>query len=91
MVYRRKKDLVTREIAGETLIVPIRGDFAHMQKILALDGVAAFIWNDLDGVKDEAQICRDVSDNFDTGDQDVASDTNSFLQQLIAADLIESV
>jgi hypothetical protein len=47
MVYRKKKDLVTREIAGETLIVPTRGNLADMQRIFALNGVAGFIWQHL--------------------------------------------
>jgi hypothetical protein len=58
MVYRKKKDLVTREIAGETLIVPTRGNLADMQRIFALDGVAAFIWQHLERERQGARSAK---------------------------------
>ena len=59
MIYRKKKNFVTREVAGETLIVPLRGKLADMQRIFALDAVAAFIWQNLDGQQDLDRICRE--------------------------------
>ena len=91
MTYRKKKNFVTREVAGETLIVPLRGKLADMQHIFALDAVAAFIWANLDGKKDMDRICRDVTEHFETGDRDVTADARDFIQELIEADLIEAV
>ncbi|OPX33795.1 MAG: hypothetical protein B1H12_11235 [Desulfobacteraceae bacterium 4484_190.2] len=51
MKFHRKDDIVTRQVAGETLLVPIYGDLANMERIFSLDPVAAFIWEQLDGEK----------------------------------------
>jgi len=43
--YRHSEDVVTRQIVGETLLVPIRGDLAGSQRLFALDAVGEFIWH----------------------------------------------
>ena len=47
--YRRHDDVVTREILGETLLVPISSELADMDNIFALNETGAFIWSQLDG------------------------------------------
>lgn len=90
MIYRKKKGLVTREIAGETLIVPLHGNLADMQRIFTLDAVAAFIWEHLDGEHDLDTICEDVTARFETENRDVAGDAGRFIEELLGAGLIEA-
>ena len=47
--YKKTESVVTREIAGETMLIPITSQLADMQQIFALDAVSALIWSLLDG------------------------------------------
>ncbi len=88
MVYRIKENIVTRQIAGETLLVPIYGDLANMEKIFTLDPVAAFIWENLDGEKSLEDIRDGVLDTFDVEKEQAETDMFEFIDELVEADLI---
>ena len=74
--FRKKKNIVTRRIAGETLLVPIYGDLANMEKIFTLDPVAASIWEQLDEEKSLKDIRDGVLDAFDVKKEE--AETGSF-------------
>ena len=42
-IYIREKDIISRDIAGETILVPIRGNLADMQCVFTLNPVGIFI------------------------------------------------
>lgn len=42
-VYRHSGDVVNRQILGDTLLVPVRGKLADLQRIFALNPVARHI------------------------------------------------
>jgi hypothetical protein len=88
--YQKKENIVTRHIAGETLLVPIYGDLANMEKIFTLDPVAAFIWEQLDGKNSLENIRDDVLDKFDVGKEDAETDVAEFIDELVEAKLIET-
>lgn len=86
--YRKADNLVAREIAGETLLVPIRGRLADMRRIFALDPVAAFIWQCLDAPCTPTEILELIQVEFDVPREKAKSDLLSFLSDLLQADLI---
>ena len=88
--YRKKENIVTRHIAGETLLVPIYGELANMEKIFTLDPVAAFIWEQLDGEKSLKVIIDGVIDTFDVKKEQAETDIFEFVDELLMADLIDS-
>lgn len=88
-VYRVKGEVVTRQIAGEDLLIPIRGRLADMQRIFAMDPVAAHIWKQLDGVRTLEVILRSVVDTFDVEERRARSDCESFIRQLEESGLVE--
>jgi hypothetical protein len=47
--YRRGTDVVTRTIAGETLLVPVRRGLADMDRLFTLNETGTEIWARLDG------------------------------------------
>ncbi len=90
-MFRKRGEIVAREIAGETLLVPVRGNLADMQRIFSLDPVGDFIWKQLDGEKDLEALLASITDNFEI-ERDVAcADLLEFVQQLKAAGLIEEI
>lgn len=89
--YRKKTSIVTRRIAGETLLVPIAGNLADMQRIFPLDRVAAFIWEQLDGSRNLAVLCGRILDKFDVEPETAREDLLSFITELRDAELIERI
>jgi hypothetical protein len=90
-VFRKRGDVVSRDIAGETILVPIRGKLADMQRIFSLTPVASYIWGRLDGEKSLEMILQDVMDNFDVGHTEAEKDLREFMEELFKAGLLESV
>ena len=85
--FRRNGDIVSRKIAGEIFLVPVKGNMADMQRIFALNPVAEFIWQNLDKKK-IIDICNDVANNFDVSQQEAEEDIQEFINELLEADLI---
>ena len=88
--YRKKENIVTRHIAGETLLVPIYGELANMERIFTLDPVAAFIWEQLDGKRNLKEIRDGVLNAFDVKKEQAETDISEFIDDLVRADLIDS-
>jgi len=91
MVYERQDNIVSRQIAGESILVPIRGNLADMQKIFSLDSVAEYIWLNLDGNRTLADIVDDVLDTFDVSKERAENDMSAFIEELSSANLISEV
>ncbi len=90
-VFRKRGEVVSREIAGETILVPISGKLADMQRIFSLTPVASYIWGRLDGERSLEIIIQDVTDNFDVEHTEAENDLGEFVGELLKAGLIESV
>ena len=86
--FVRKCDFVTRRIAGETLIVPIRGRVGDLDAIYTLNEMGTVIWELIDGRKDVRQIVEAVSNGYEVVAADAENDTVGFLEALQAAGLI---
>lgn len=59
-VFRHNNGLVCRKVGDELVIVPLRNNVADMNCVYTLNEVAAFIWENLDGVKTAGDIINDV-------------------------------
>lgn len=90
-VYRRKDDIVYRKVAGETILVPISGRLADMQRIFALNPVGEFIWNGIDGSRTLQQISEDIQSRFDVASEEANADLETFVAELLKEGLIEGV
>jgi len=86
-VFRKNKDIVSRKIADELFLVPIRGNLADMQKIFTLNPVAEYIWQELNN-KNLGDICDRVMSAFEVEKPRAESDIREFVAELLDADLI---
>jgi Coenzyme PQQ synthesis protein D (PqqD) len=89
-VFRKRGEIVSREIAGETILVPIKGKLADMQQIFSLNSVAAYVWDHLDGQKDSEKLLAELMDHFDVGREEAERDIHEFVEELLKAGLIEA-
>ena len=87
-VFSKNHDIVSRRIAGETILVPVRGKLADLQQIFALDPVADYIWQELDGTKNLAEICNGVLANFEVDQAQARADIEEFITELLNAGLV---
>jgi hypothetical protein len=90
-IYRKKEDIVTRQIADETLLVPIRSHLADMQRLFALNKVGEYIWQQLDGKRNLKEIHKGIMANFNVEKDRAGSDIQEFISQLMDAGIIEEV
>ena len=90
-IYKRHDRVVTREIAGETLLVPIHSDVADMSHLFVLNPVSAHIWHHLDGATPLRAIVESVCETIDVDRAQAEQDASAFLDELLAADLLTRV
>ncbi|MFW6107388.1 MAG: PqqD family protein [bacterium] len=88
-VFAKRGETVSREIAGETLLVPIRGKLADLQRIFAANPVGAHIWHQLDGRTPLGEVRDSVLDTFDVESERAEADVQDFVAELLEAGLIE--
>jgi hypothetical protein len=87
-VYKKNKDIVTRKIADELFLVPIKGKIADMQRIFTLNPVGQYIWQEIDNGKGLDEIHKGIIERFDVENEQADSDIREFIAELIEADLI---
>lgn len=90
-VFRKKEEIVTRQIAGETLLIPICGRLADMQNLFALNTVAEYVWNLLDGERNLQEIHKGILAHFEIEQDQAAFDLHEFVSQLMEAGIVEEV
>jgi hypothetical protein len=87
-VYRKNPDVVTRKIAGELFLVPIRGKVADMQRIFSLNPVGELIWESMDAQENLNDIRDKVVAHFDVSRETAMTDVEEFIAALLQAKLI---
>lgn len=88
-IYKKNGDIVTRRIAGDLFLIPIRGKIAEMQNIFVLNPVSECIWQELDGQKGLEEIRKSVVASFDVEEKRADSDIREFIAELLEANLIK--
>ena len=87
-VFKKSESLVKREIAEETILVPVKGELASLQQIFVLNPVAAFIWEQLDGTRALNVIHEGIVQSFDVTADEARGDLEEFIAALEQAKLI---
>jgi hypothetical protein len=87
-IYRKNDDIVTRKIAGDLFLIPIKGKIADMQRIFTLNPVGEYIWQEIDKLKSLDEIRKGIISRFDVEEEKADSDILEFINELKEADLI---
>lgn len=80
--YQKDPNMVSRKIANEFILVPIRHNVGDLESIYTLNEVAARIWELIDGKKDMGQIRDMIVDEFEVSAKQAEIDFIEHLQQL---------
>jgi len=85
------RSFVTRQIAGETLIMPVAGRVVDLESIFVLNEVASRIWQLVGSPTTADRIAEVVAREFDVSAERAAGDVAEFLGALDARGLIGHV
>jgi len=90
-IYKKDPNIVSRLIAEEVILVPIRNNVADMDFIFTLNETAAYVWNMIDGTRSMSDIIDLVTKEFDVDPSLVLSDLQELVQSLIDVNVLLKV
>jgi len=77
-----KKEFILREVAGETIVVPVGSMALNFNGIISLDPVGTVIWKALEQGKEREEILNEILENFEVEKEIAETDMDEFLKQL---------
>ena len=83
-----KKELIKREIAGDTILVPVGKSVYDSNGLFALNELAAFLWDRLPGAETEEDLCEAVLAEYEVSGEEAAADIAEFLNKLKQMEII---
>ena len=83
-----KKELIKREIAGDTILVPVGSAVLDSNGLFMLNELGAFIWDLLPDMNSEEAICNAVLAVYDVPADTAKQDVADFLQKLQSLGII---
>ncbi len=86
--YVRSDSVVSRVIAGETLVVPVRKGVGDLASIYSLNQVATSIWQAIARPRSKDEIVELIEQEFEGERQQVDQDVDAFLAEMRSAGLI---
>ena len=90
--FRPSSDVVSREIGGEIIIVPLASGVADLEKeLFTLNPTGLSIWTKLDGSRTVAEVAHEVARDFDAPEDTVRADVIELLAELFECKLVVQV
>jgi len=89
-IYRRNDNFVFRQIEGEMILVPIRGNIGDLDCIYSLNPVGALVWEHLDGSQDLGAIKNRIAAEYDVADDKAETDLLSFIDEMKTIAAVEA-
>ncbi len=77
-----KKELVTRQIAGDTILVPVGKTVYDANGLFVLNELGAFLWQRLEAAADEQELLDAVLAEYEVTAEEAAADISQFLTKL---------
>ena len=89
--YVRSESVVSRVIAGETLIIPVRKGVGDLASIYSLNEVASAIWRAIQQPRHKEEIVSAIAREFAGEPEQIEHDVDTFLGEMHSAGLINAV
>ena len=89
--YRKDPSIVSRNIAGEVILVPIQRRMGDLENIFMLNPTAASAWSLIDGERTLGEIVDAMTQEFDVKPEEAASDMCHLMEQLESMQAVERV
>lgn len=85
----RSRSVASRVVAGETLIVPIRGKVGDLASIYSFNRTGSLIWKLLDEPRGRTDLGSAVAREYEVEPEQAQKDMEKFVTELLAAGLVE--
>ena len=80
--------VVSREIAGETILVPIKSTAGELDDIFTLNEIATRVWNLIDGTRTVAAIAEVIASEYDVNPNQALADTRELIALFNNAEVV---
>lgn len=84
----RSGEIVSRQIAGETIIVPIKSSPGELNDIFTLNELASSVWDLIDGDRSISDISMVIASEYDVAPDQALEDTRELIAQFTEATVI---
>jgi hypothetical protein len=88
--FARADNVVSRVIAGETLIVPVRRGIADLSSLFSFNGVGTTVWDALEKPRSVEELVGVVADTYDVTPEQARQDLEIFLEEAKAAGVVQT-
>lgn len=82
-------EFVTREVAGEYLLIPVGKTTLDLNGMMTLNEVGAFLWEKLPEAENEAALVDAVLAEYEAERSEVEQDVSEFLSKLRELKIID--
>jgi len=89
--YVRSSKVVSRLIADETLVVPIRGGVGDLDSIYSFNSVGSDLWRLLEKQVTLEEMCEWITEHYEVTEEQAFGDIKEFLGDLVGTGLVSSV
>ena len=83
-----KKELIKREIAGDTILVPVGKSVYDSNGLFALNELGAFLWDKLPEANTAEDLLKAVLAEYEVSPAEAAADIDGFLKKLQSLGII---
>ncbi len=77
-----RKELITRQIAGETILVPVGKTVYEANGLFVLNELGAFLWERLPAAETEEALVQAVLAEYQVSEPEARQDIREFLDKL---------
>jgi hypothetical protein len=88
-LFIRSMSVVSRRVAGETLIVPVRGKVGDLASIYSFNETGSLIWQALESPKSLADLIDAIEQEYSVAREQAEKDVVQFLSDTLSVGLVE--
>jgi len=91
LLPRKADGFVSRTIAEDVIIVPVRGGVGDLESIFTLNAVGASIWKLIDGQTSLQALGAALAREYEVSEAAAAADVQEFVELLLSKGLVSKV
>lgn len=89
--FERNPDFIYRRIVDESVLVPLRDNVADMNCIYTLNGMGAFLWEQLATPATGAELENAVMEEYEADPEVLVKDLENFLAEMVSIGALKEV
>lgn len=87
---KRKGDYILRDIAGDSILIPIGQEVANFNGVITLNESAVYLWEQLKEEKSKEDLVCSLIKEYEIGRELAEKDVDNFIDTIETHNMIES-